>query len=130
VDTKKYPPVKSFIFGPVRDQEFPALASTLDSKLYTKENLTKTVDGFYPLIIKMVRIFTFFKNNKHDGKETKNDRVDLPRKILYTYFSFKSHNKKYEGKFIKQKLEVNNVSYILDDIYGIADSDVAGKASQ
>jgi len=115
VDTKKYPPVKSFIFGPSKDEVFPALASVLDSKMYKKDSLLKVVDGFYPLIIKM---------------ETKSDRVDLPRKILYTYFSFKYHNKKYEGKFLKQKLEVNNVSYILDDIYGIADSDVSGKASQ
>jgi len=83
--------------------------------MYKKESLLKVVDEFYPLIIKM---------------ETKSDRVDLPKKILYTYFSFKYHNKKYEGKFLKQKLEVNNVSYILDDIYGIADSDVSGKASQ
>jgi len=115
VDTTRYPPIKSYIFGIVKDQEFPAYASMIDSRAYTKEDLSKVSDGTYPLIIKM---------------ETKTDRIDLPKKRLYTYFSFKKIGEKFEGKFLKQKLEVNNASYILDDIFGIANSGLNADAKQ
>jgi len=115
VDTNKYPPIKSYIFGIVKDQEFPAYASVIDTRAYTKDDLSKVSNGNYPLIIKM---------------ETKTDRVDLPKKRLYTYFSFRLTGGKYEARFLKQKLEVNNVSYILDDIFGIAGSNLTSKDNE
>lgn len=114
IDTNKYPPIKSYIFGPVKDQEFPAHASILDTKVYSKDDLTKLKDGHYPLIIKM---------------ETKTDRMDLPKKRLYTYFAFKYNGSTYESKFLKQKFEVHGVAYIIDDIYGIANSDLNANAN-
>jgi len=114
VDGDRYTPVKSYIFGVVKNQEFPANASVLDSQLYTKDDLMKFSNSTYPLIIKM---------------ETKTDRMNADKKILYNYFAFRLTGGKYEGRFLKQKLQVNGTSYILDDIYGIADSDLSGKTN-
>ena len=52
--------------------------------------------------------------------------MNVEKKILYTYFSFRLAGGKYEGRFLKQKLQVNGTTYMLDDIYGIADSDLSG----
>jgi len=112
VDTDSYTPIKSYVFGQVKNQEFPAHASILDSRLYKKDDLLKFSNGTYPLIIKM---------------ETKTDRINAEKKILYTYFTFRYTSGKYEGRFLKQKLQVHNNTYILDDIYGIADSDLSEK---
>ena len=64
IDTTRYPAIRSYIFGAVKDQGFPAHASELDTKIYTNDDLTKCKDGVYPLIIKMV----IFSNecNKYD----------------------------------------------------------------
>jgi hypothetical protein len=115
VDTNKYPPVKSYIFDAVKDQHFPANASLVDTRIYKKDDLTKIIDGAYPLIIKM---------------ETKTNRPDVQKKILYTYFGFKLTGGKYEAKFLKQKFEVNHNTFILDDIYGIANSELSIEGNQ
>ena len=51
--------------------------------------------------------------------------MNVPIKRLYTYFAFSYNGQKYEAKFLKQKFEVNNTTYVLDDIYGIANSDIS-----
>jgi len=56
VDTDSYTPIKSYVFGQVKNQEFPAHASILDSRLYKKDDLLKFSNGTYPLIIKMASL--------------------------------------------------------------------------
>jgi len=100
-------PVKSYIFGPVKNQKFPAYASEVDTSVYTIFELTQVKDEFYPLIIKM------------DTKD-----ANTEKKILYTYFAFKKGSKEFTGRFLKQKLQIGGTTWLLDDIYGIASSEL------
>ena len=109
------------MFGAGKNQKFNANSLTLDTKLYTKEQLTSVVDECYPLIIKIVTIKLVIGNNKIK-ENIIGDQNDVEKKALYTYYKFK-YDDKIEPKVIKQKLEYKDKVYILDDIYGTAHSD-------
>jgi len=106
-EDENFPVVKSFIFAAGANQEFPINASIVDSKIFLTDYMTShTVDRF-PLIIKM---------------ETKSDNPTEVRKIFYIYVTFSLSKDGFTGKVLKQKLEINKRSFVLDDVFGISSS--------